>query len=92
MTKPFGKIYMVNRAEALPQICSILYGKAGNLQILPVYSKEGQTAKRVLVSAQKDSKAPCRLLPPFITHSESGAYSEAAQKILRSGLGFEDII
>ena len=92
MTKPFGKIYMVNRAEALPQICSILYGKAGNIQILPVYSKEGQTAKRVLVSAQKDSKAPCRLLPPFITHSESGAYSEAAQKILRSGLGFEDII
>ena len=92
MTKPFGKIYMVNRAEALPQICSILYGKAGNLQILPVYSKEGQTAKRVLVSAQKDSKAPCRLLPPFITHLENGVYSEAAQKILRSGLGFEDII
>ncbi len=92
MAKPFGKIYIVNRAEALPQICNILHSKAGNLQILPIYSKKRQAAKRVLVAAQKDSKAPCRILPPFITHLENGSYSEAAQKILRSGLGFEDII
>ncbi|MDO4161821.1 MAG: methyltransferase domain-containing protein [Pseudomonadota bacterium] len=92
MTKPQGKIYMVNRAEALPLICSCLQNKAGNLTILPVYSKCGQTAKRILLSAQKDSKAPCRVLPPFFTHSENGEYSPEAQKILRSGSGFEEII
>ena len=90
--KPFGKIYIINRAEALPEICSIFSGKAGNLQILSIYSKQKQNAKRILICAQKDSKAPCRLLPPFFTHSDDGSYSEAAQKILRSGLGFDDIV
>lgn len=92
MAKPFGKIYMINRAEALPQICSILYGKAGNLTILPIYSKNMQTAKRVIISAQKDSKTPSRILPPFYTHLENGEYSSEAQKILRQGLGFEEIL
>lgn len=90
--KPFGKIYIINRAEALPEICSIFSDKAGNLQILSIYSKQKQNAKRILICAQKDSKAPCRLLPPFFTHSDDGSYSEAAQKILRSGLGFDDIV
>ena len=92
MTKPFGKIYMVHRAEALPKICSILQNKAGNIQILPVYSKNKQNAKRVLVSAQKDSKAPSRLLSPFITHNEYGSYTDKAQEILRQGKIFSDIL
>ncbi len=89
--KPLGKIYMINRAEALPEICRILSGKAGNLTVLPIYSKQGQNAKRVLVCAQKDSKAPCRILPPFITHDENGNYTIEAQKILRLGQGFDEI-
>lgn len=92
MTKPQGKIYLINRVEALPKICLYLHNKADNITILPVYSKYGQQAKRILVSAQKDSKAPCRILPPFITHLENGEYSSEAQKILRSGLGFDEII
>ncbi len=92
MAKPFGQIYMVNRAEALPKICHILQGRAGNMRILPVYSKAGQNAKRILISAQKDSKAPCRILPPFVMHAADGSYSGQAQKILRAGCGFEDII
>lgn len=90
MAKPFGKIYMINRTEALPQICSILYGKAGNMTILPIYSKKMQTAKRIIISAQKDSKTPSRILPPFYTHLANGEYSDEAQKILRLGLGFEE--
>ena len=91
MTKPFGRIYMVNRVEALPQICADLQGKAGGLTILPIYSKVGQEAKRVIVAAQKDSKAPCRILPPFVTHDTDGKYTAEAEKILRQGLSFSDI-
>lgn len=91
MTKPFGRIYMVNRAEALPQICAALHNKAGDLTILPIYSKNGQMAKRIIISAQKDSKAPCRILPPFVTHDESGKYTDKAEKILRLGQTFDDI-
>lgn len=92
MAKPYGWIYLINRAEALPKINYIMHNKAGNMKILPIYSKKGQTAKRVLISVQKDSKSPCQILPPFIVHSADGSYSENAQKILRAGYGFEDII
>lgn len=91
MTKPFGKIYIINRAEALPHICAVLYGKAGGMTILPVYSKKGQEAKRVIVCAQKDSKAPARILPPFAVHNEAGEYTDEAQRILREGIGFSEL-
>ena len=92
MAKPFGRIYMVNRVEALPQICAILKDKAGGLVILPIYSKVGQEAKRVIVAAQKDSKAPCRILSPFVTHDADGKYTPQAEKVLRTGLSFADIL
>lgn len=91
MLKPYGKIYMVNRVEALPEICCALQKKAGNLTILPIYSKENQKAKRIIISAQKDSKSPCNILRNFITHDNEGKYTSDAQKILREGFSFNDI-
>ncbi len=90
--KPFGKLYLVNRAEALSDICSFLQGKAGNITILPIYSKQGHVAKRVIVSAQKDSKAPCRILPSLIMHDTNGKYSEIGDKVLRKGLSFGELL
>lgn len=92
MAKPFGHIFLVHRAEALAQICAVLNGKAGGISVLPIYSKKAQSAKRIIVSAQKDSKAPCRILPPFVTHDVKGRYTEAAEKILRQGMSFAEII
>ncbi|MBQ7633893.1 MAG: methyltransferase domain-containing protein [Alphaproteobacteria bacterium] len=91
MAKPFGRICLVHRAEALPQICTALQHKAGEITVLPLYSKIGQNAKRIIVSAKKDSKAVCRILPPFIMHDIDGKYTQQAEKILRKGLTFEDI-
>ena len=91
MAKPFGKIFMINRVEALPKICALVQGKAGGLRILPIYSKKGQSAKRIIVEMQKDSKSPCKILPSFLVHSESGEYSASAEKILREGHSFTDI-
>ena len=92
MTKPFGKIYMVNRVEALPAICAELKGKAGNIKILPIYSKKGQKAKRVIVCAQKDSKAPCEILPTLIVHSADGSYTEKAEDVLRKSMSLFDCL
>jgi tRNA1(Val) A37 N6-methylase TrmN6 len=91
MTKPFGKIYIINRVEALPLICSEFSGKAGNITILPLYSKKGQNAKRIIVCAQKDSKAPSRILPPFCIHNADGSYSPNAEKVLREGCSLAEI-
>ncbi|MBR1600629.1 MAG: methyltransferase domain-containing protein [Alphaproteobacteria bacterium] len=89
--KPFGKLYIINRAEALPNICSFLQNKAGGIIILPIYSKQGQYAKRVIISAQKDSKSPCKILPPITMHDSDGKYTESSEKILRKGLSFNDL-
>ena len=86
--KPFGKLYMINRVEALSAICAHLQDKAGNINILPVYSKANQTAKRIIISAQKDSKAPCKILPPLIMHDTTGKYTAESEKILRMGVSF----
>lgn len=90
--KPFGKLYTVNRAEALPDICSYLHGVAGNVEILPVYSKTNQIAKRVIVAAQKDSKTPCKIFPPLVMHDESGKYTAESEKVLRHGMSLSELL
>ena len=91
MAKPFGKICLINRAEALLQICHFFLGKAGNITVLPIFTKPDQAAKRVIVTAQKDSKAPCRILPPFTVHTPSGEYTDEAAAILRDAKCFAEL-
>lgn len=86
--KPKGYILLINRAEAINEILNTLNGKAGNIKILPIYSKQNQVAKRVGIIAQKTSKSITQILPPFYTHNEDGTYTDKAESILRKGLGY----
>ena len=90
MLKPYGMLYLIHRAEALDEILSILYKKAGNIRLIPIYSKQNQTAKRIMLIAQKDSKTPLKILPPLIIHQNT-TYSKEAQQILRGGKSFFEI-
>lgn len=91
MLKPFGHFFMVNRAEALTETLSALNGRAGKMLVIPIYSKKGQNAKRILICAQKDSKAPLAISPGIIVHEADGTYSPEAHKILRDGLSIFEI-
>lgn len=88
MLKPFGKIYLINRVEAIDEILNTFSKRAGGIKIIPVYSKPGQQAKRILISAQKDSKAPTVICPPFYMYNSDGTYTRAADEILRKGKSF----
>ena len=88
MLAPFGYFYTVNRAEALPEILCALHGRAGENVIIPIYSKTGQSAKRVIVCARKDSKGPAAVLPGFTVHNDDGTYTPSAEAILRDGKSF----
>lgn len=85
MLKPKGYLLLINRAEAINEILSALHNKAGDVLILPMYSKQGQVAKRVVVIAKKGARGISKILPPFYTHNEDGTYTEKAQSILRLG-------
>ena len=88
MLKPKGYIALINRTEALNEILGAMHNKAGNIQILPLYSKEEQTSKRILILAEKGSRAPTKILPPLYTHNPDGVYSEKAEQILRGAKGY----
>ena len=90
MLKPYGFLYLIHRADALDEILSALHSKAGNINLIPVYSKENQEAKRIMVKAQKDSKAPLKILPPLVIH-QNGGYTSQAEQILRGGKSFFEI-
>ena len=92
MTAPKGHIYLINRAEAITEILSTLNGKAGNIKIIPLYSKPQQSAKRIMITAIKDSKAPAEILPGITIHTQEGAHTFQAHQILREGKGFFDIL
>ena len=86
MIRPQGWFYMINRAEALKSILNIIANKLGDISIFPLYSKEEQCAKRIIIKAKKDSKAPLNIKPPLCIHSNDGKYTSRAQDILRKGL------
>jgi len=88
MLRPYGRFYMINRAEATDEILYSLHKKAGNICLFPIFSKEGQPAKRIVVSAQKDSKSPLRIYPPFVIHQTNGEYTREANLILRDGADY----
>lgn len=88
--KPLGWFTIIHRAERL---ASILRGldKAGDLRILPLSSRAGCDAGRVIVQARKGSAGPLRLFPPLVIHEgadhqkDGDDYSQIARDILRDG-------
>ncbi len=87
MLQPRGYFYMINRCEALTEILGVLHGRLGDVTLVPMFSKAGQPAKRILIRARKDSKAPLRLHPGLIVHESDGTHTPAASAILRDAKG-----
>lgn len=86
MLAPQGKLYLINRAEALDDILFALHKKTGNIHVIPLFSKPEQTqAKRVLISAQKDSKAPLVIHSGIVIHNDDGQYTTLSHRVLRLG-------
>ena len=89
--KPKGWIYVIQMADQLPEILSGLHGRAGDIRVLPMASRPGKPAKRVIVAAKKGAKGAMTLLCPFVVHSgdahQEGKsdYSKFATDILRNG-------
>lgn len=90
MLRPKGWFYIINRAEAIDEILAATYGKLGNIKIIPLFSKPGQNAKRVMIMAQKDNHAATQILPGLTVHNEDSSYTNVAHNILRLGMSFFD--
>lgn len=82
--KPRAPVVLVHRAAELARLLAQLDRQAGEITVLPVASKAGEPARRVLVRARKGlRRGPLTLLPSLITHTEDGsARTPAAQAII----------
>ena len=84
--KPGGLFVMVHRADYLQRIILSLGSKFGGIEVIPLYSREGEPAKRIVVRAIKGSRAPSMMRRGLIVHGNGeGGYSEDALKVLRGG-------
>jgi tRNA1(Val) A37 N6-methylase TrmN6 len=85
-----GRITLVHRADRLADILACLSEGAGSFRIRPVQPFADQPAKRVLVRAVKDGKAPLVLLPPLVLHARDGTkHTPEAEAILRGEAGLD---
>ena len=59
-------------------------GHLGALAVLPFIARRGETRiRRVLVQGTKGGSAGRRNLPAFVLHDAAGAYTPAADAVLR---------
>lgn len=66
--KPKGALTLVHRADRLGDILSALAGRAGGVRVCPIWPREGDAARRVVVRAIKGSGAPFALTPGLALH------------------------
>jgi tRNA1(Val) A37 N6-methylase TrmN6 len=81
--KPKGRLVMIHRADRLSDILAAFSGRAGDIRIRPIHAKVGQPARRVIVDAGLGRRTPDTLLPALVLHESDGAYTAAADAVLR---------
>jgi tRNA1Val (adenine37-N6)-methyltransferase len=88
---PGGWLTLICGTDSLPEILSALAPKLGSATVLPLASREGRPAPRIILQARKGGRAPFRLLPPFILHhgpahdGDREGYTPVANAVLRDG-------
>ena len=80
---------MIHKPERLGDILSLLDGRAGAIDIFPLWPGAGKPARRILVRAVKASAAATTLHPGLVLHDADGRYSLQAEAILRGGAGLD---
>lgn len=80
--KSNGSMTMIHRSDHIDKIIQNLGRRFGATEIIPLYSKTGKNANRVIVRTIKNRKSPCIIKEPLILHKEDGSYTIEANKIL----------
>lgn len=86
LARPGGRVGIIHRAAALPELLKALDGRFGGLTASPILAHAGEPAIRVLVEGVKGSRAPFRLAAGFVIHDSDDRFTPGAEGVLRLGL------
>ncbi|MGJ8527054.1 tRNA1(Val) (adenine(37)-N6)-methyltransferase [Maritalea sp.] len=79
-----AQIIFIHRAEAINDLLRAYDRRLGDISILPIVSRPGQPASRVLLRGRKGSRAPTTLMSPLHLHGETGReFSPDVERILQ---------
>lgn len=79
-----GTLTLIHRADRLTELLGALESaRFGSVVIFPLWPRTETAAKRVLVRAAKDGRAPLVLSPGLLLHGADGGFTPAAETILR---------
>lgn len=92
--RPGGTLTLIQQADRLPEV---LAGAGGHeAAVLPVASRAGRPASRVILRIRKGGRAPFRLLSPLVLHEgpahlkDGEDYAPAVRAVLREGAPIRD--
>lgn len=80
-----GQLTLIYRADRLDHVLAKLRPNFGSVIMTPLWPKKDQAAKRVLITAVKGGNAPLSLEPGVVLHTRDGAFTPAAESVLRAG-------
>jgi tRNA1(Val) A37 N6-methylase TrmN6 len=78
-----GTLTMIHRADMVDKIIRAMGKRFGAVEIIPLWPHAGEAARRVIVRAIKDRRSPACIHPGIILHAPGGAYTDAANSVLR---------
>jgi tRNA1(Val) A37 N6-methylase TrmN6 len=81
--KSGGSFTIIHRADHTDKIIQAFGRRFGAVEIIPLWPRAGEDAKRVIIRAIKGRKTPARLHPGIVLHKAGGSYTEEAENILR---------
>jgi tRNA1(Val) A37 N6-methylase TrmN6 len=81
--KDGGSFAMIHRADRSDKIIAALGKRFGAVEIIPLWPRAGEPAKRVIIRALKGRRSPAILHPGIVLHEADGRYTSVADAILR---------
>ncbi len=83
--KSNGTLTMIHRADKVDKIIQALGKRFGAVEIIPLWPRRGENAKRVILRAIKHRKSPAIIHAGLVLHDENKGYTYEATQILRNG-------
>ena len=84
--RPGGTVTLILPGSAAASGLRALHGAGcGGLTLLPLWPKAGRDARLVLVQGRRGSRAADRVAAGLVLHRDDGAYTPAADAVLRDG-------
>ncbi|MGZ9812090.1 tRNA1(Val) (adenine(37)-N6)-methyltransferase [Pseudoroseicyclus sp. H15] len=86
---PGGQFTLILRTERLAEALAAAHGHLGTPVVLPLTSREGRAAERVILRLKKGGRAGLTLLPPLILHQgaaherDSDSFTDLVSRVLR---------